>query len=268
MSPFKDPPAKNGADAERPAERTTPLPGRGADAAALYRDLFDNAPVGYHEVDVEGHYVRVNRTEAEMLGYEPSEMVGRFAWEFVIESISRSAFTAKIAEEMPLEPFERTLRHKDGSPVPVLLEERLIRNAAGEPLGIRTTVFDISQRKKAEELLKASEARYRRLIELSPDAIFVQEGREITFVNDAAVRMLGAAGASVLLGRSVLEFIHPDSQSSFELEPVSLDTAQGNLHFQEHRFVTLSADRRAAGRGGGTDTLRAARARRGAARDS
>lgn len=214
-----------------------------ADKEALYQDLFDNAPVGYHEVDAEGHYVRVNRTEAQMLGYSPNEMVGRFAWEFVIESISRSAFAAKIAETKPLSVYERTLRRKDGTPLPALMEERLIRNKAGVPCGIRTTVVDIRQRKKAEEALKASEARYRRLIELSPDAIIVQEGEKITFINDAAVRMFDASTIKDLIGRSVLEFIHSDSLSSFELEPIPLETSQPPLRAQEHRFVTLTGKR-------------------------
>ena len=247
MSDKRDTFGEKQIDTELPEGRITPLPGGGrcggADREALYHDLFDNAPVGYHEVDTEGYYVRVNRTEAEMLGYEPAEMVGRFAWEFVVESISRSAFAAKIAEEMPLAAFERTFRRKDGATVPVLLEERLIRNEAGEPCGIRTTVFDISRRKRAEEALKASEARYRRLIELSPDAILIQEDDIIIFANDAAVRMLGASSTSALLGRSVLEFVHQDSRSSFEIDPDALHTTQDNLRFQEHRFVTLTGAR-------------------------
>ena len=247
MSQIKGHDEKNRDVADQPEGRITPVPGggycEGADREALYRDLFDNAPVGYHEVDAEGHYVRVNRTEAQMLGYEPSEMVGRYAWEFVIESISRSAFAAKIAEEMPLAAFERTFRRKDGAPIPVLIEERLIRDGEGKPCGIRTTVLDISQRKQAEEALKASEARYRRLIELSPDAILVQEGDHITFTNDAAVRMLGASNAGELLGRSVSEFVHRDSQSSFEIVPDSPQTTPDNLRLQEHRFVTLSGER-------------------------
>jgi len=51
-----------------------------SDTEELFRDLFDNAPVGYHEVNAEGRLVRVNQTEASMLGYEPEEMVGHFAW--------------------------------------------------------------------------------------------------------------------------------------------------------------------------------------------
>jgi len=42
-----------------------------------FRELFDGAPVGYHEIDKEGKITRVNRTELDMLGYTAEEMVGR-----------------------------------------------------------------------------------------------------------------------------------------------------------------------------------------------
>ena len=42
-----------------------------------YRELFDDAPIGYHELDLEGRLVRVNSTELRMLGYEAAEMIGR-----------------------------------------------------------------------------------------------------------------------------------------------------------------------------------------------
>jgi len=48
-----------------------------------FRELFDNAPAGYHELDGEGRIVRVNRTELELLGYTEEEMLGRIAADFV-----------------------------------------------------------------------------------------------------------------------------------------------------------------------------------------
>jgi PAS domain S-box-containing protein len=65
--------------------RESVAPSEQSESERRFRDLFDNAPVGYHEVDKDGRYVRVNRTEASMLGYEPEEMVGRYAWDFVVE---------------------------------------------------------------------------------------------------------------------------------------------------------------------------------------
>lgn len=43
-------------------------------------DLFDHAPVGYHEIDGEGRLVRINKTELKMLGYTAEELLGQFVW--------------------------------------------------------------------------------------------------------------------------------------------------------------------------------------------
>ena len=50
-----------------------------------YSELFDHAPVGYHEIDREGRIVQVNQTELDMLGFSAEEMVGRPVWEFAME---------------------------------------------------------------------------------------------------------------------------------------------------------------------------------------
>ncbi len=64
--------------------------------------------------------------------------------------------------------------------------------------------------RQAEEELKESEERYRSLVELSPDAIAVQMKGKILYVNEAAVKLHGAASAQELIGRAVSDFIHPD----------------------------------------------------------
>jgi PAS domain S-box-containing protein len=70
----------------------------------------------------------------------------------------------------------------------------------------------IEEHEAADEALRQSEERYRRLVEASPDAISVQSGGLIVYANDAAVRLLGAKRAEEVVGRPVLDFIHPDSQ--------------------------------------------------------
>ena len=50
-----------------------------------FREMFDDAPIGYHELDTEGRITRVNRTELATLGYSAEEMLGRHVWEFVDE---------------------------------------------------------------------------------------------------------------------------------------------------------------------------------------
>ena len=121
-----------------------------------FQELFDEAPVGYHEIDTEGCITRVNRTELEILGYEAKEMLGRPVWEFNLEEeISRQAVLAKTCGDAPPgRAFERTYLRKDGSMVSVLVEDRLLRDAMGRIEGVRSTIQDITERRELEEQLQ------------------------------------------------------------------------------------------------------------------
>ncbi len=117
---------------------------------AKFKDLFDNAPIAYHELDTEGRFTRVNRTEEMLLGYTEAELIGRHCSEIIVEKASRGAIAAKLAGKMPLHAVERTFIRKDGAHVPVSAEDRLIYDADGKVIGIRSTLQDITQRKQAE----------------------------------------------------------------------------------------------------------------------
>lgn len=131
------------------------------DSEVRFRDLFDEAPVGYHELDVSGLITRVNRTELRFLGYTQEEMLGKHVWDFVEEhEVSHRAVVAKLSGEMPPgQNIERNYLKADGTAIPVLIQDRLIRDAEGGIIGIRTTVQDITERKQMEEeLRRAKEA--------------------------------------------------------------------------------------------------------------
>ncbi len=118
-----------------------------------FRELYDNAPVGYFEYDSQGRITSVNRTELEMLGYTAEEMIGQPLWKFVVgEETVRQQILEKIAGTIPpARGLERTYRRKDGTLLPVLIEDRLLRDTGGRITGIRSTIQDITDRKRSEE---------------------------------------------------------------------------------------------------------------------
>ena len=65
------------------------------------------------------------------------------------------------------------------------------------------------QRQQSAEALRESEERFRQLVELSPDAIFIQSQGRIAFVNAAGVTLHGAGSPSELIGQPVLDGVHP-----------------------------------------------------------
>ncbi len=83
-------------------------------------------------------------------------------------------------------------------------------NEAGQLTGFAKVSRDMTELKRVADALRHSEERYRRLVELCPDALLVLCGERIVFVNTAAVRLLGAGCPEELMGRPLKEIIHPD----------------------------------------------------------
>lgn len=121
------------------------------EAEEKYRELYDNAPVGYFEYDLYGNIVRVNRTALMMLGYRAEEMIGVPCWKFTVDEDMRvQIFETLAGIRPPAHACERTYRRKDGSIFPVLAEDRLLDDSGGRITGIRSTIQDITERKQAE----------------------------------------------------------------------------------------------------------------------
>ncbi|OEF99704.1 hypothetical protein BHF71_07705 [Vulcanibacillus modesticaldus] len=72
------------------------------------------------------------------------------------------------------------------------------------------TKMEIIKRIQIEEKLKESEERYRSLVEISPQIIVLHGNKKIIYVNPAGIRTIGAASMDDFVGRSILDFIHPD----------------------------------------------------------
>jgi PAS domain S-box-containing protein len=92
-------------------------------------------------------------------------------------------------------------------------------------------------RRHSDDALRQSEERYRRLVDLSPDAVLIVRAGRVTFANPAAISMLGATDEAGVLGRPAFEFLHPDERPALadRLNEV-LDGSRAQV-FQERRYV-------------------------------
>ena len=145
-----------------------------------FRELYDYAPLGYHEYNREGKITRVNKTDLQMLGYRAKEMIDQPIWKFNVgEELVKEQVLAKLAGRLPPgSNLVRTYRRKDGSTFPVLIQDRLLKDERGEIIGIRCTIQDITERKRAEEALRKSEEEARLLAQ--ENAVVADIGRIIT----------------------------------------------------------------------------------------
>jgi PAS domain S-box-containing protein len=109
------------------------------------------------------------------------------------------------------------------------------------PVQLRGVMLDITERKRAEEELKESEERYRVLVEFSPNSICVHRDGKLLYVNPAAVRLFGVANRDEVVGRSVLDFIHPDSLPVVR-ERIRQVGAGETAPLIEEKFVTVKGE--------------------------
>ena len=134
-----------------------------------YKELFEEAPMGYLEYDSKGYITRVNRRGLEMLGYMAEEMVGKLAWNFVAEEEeSQELITAKLAgDRPPSKSLERTCVRKDETTFPCLIEDVIFKDKTGRIIGNRSIFQDITERRRTEEEQNRLQAQLSNALEMA-----------------------------------------------------------------------------------------------------
>lgn len=120
-------------------------------------DLYEHAPCGYHSLDANGLVVRMNNTELEWLGYSRQEVIGKIRFPDFLAAASLPVFEEnfpRFLERGYVRDLEFELKRKDGTTFPVLLSGTAVRDAAGRYVASRSTVFDLTERKKLERELE------------------------------------------------------------------------------------------------------------------
>lgn len=182
-----------------------------------YRKLFEEAPVGYHQIDPRGHIVQINRKELEMLGYTLDEILGEPVWKLSFdEDLSKKAVQNKLSGAVAVseKPFERVFKKKDGTTIPVLIEEHPIKDRDGKVLGILSTLRDITEQKQAEEALQKSEEAARRLAQ--ENATIAEIGRIVSStlnIEEVYGRFAEEVQKIIPSDRISINLINPDKKS-------------------------------------------------------
>ena len=87
--------------------------------------------------------------------------------------------------------------------------------------------------------LAESEARYRQLVDLSPEAIFVHRDNRLVLANDRCLSLLGATDRAQLIGRPLLSFVHPDDHAAAQTAIQQLLLTGKAVRFAERRFIRM-----------------------------
>ena len=173
----------------------------GTEGYERYRRFFESSVVGFYRTTLDGQVLDCNPAFVRIMGYASrEELLACHALEFYFSAADRLAFLEQCRSLGSLTNFASRLRRKDGSAVWVLENVKPVLGRDGGPAVIEGTLVDISEQKfaeaarsQAEQALKDSETRYRRLFETAKDGILILDFKtgQIVDVNPFLIEMLG-----------------------------------------------------------------------------
>ena len=119
-----------------------------------------------------------------------------------------------LSERVPLRRVSDrlVLVGKDGSINPIEDNAAPILKAQGELSGVVTVFHSVTEQRRAQQQVRASERRYRTLVEMSPDAVVVHLHGKIVYVNAVAVRLFGAQYREQLQGMKIFGLVAPEER--------------------------------------------------------
>ncbi len=166
-----------------------------------FRLFYEQAPIAYHSLDTAGRLLEVNDEWLGMMGYSREEVVGRWFGEFVtpgqVEQF-RTRFVQLIASGRAC-AAEWELVRKDGAHIVVAIEGRAGHDRHGVFTQTHCVLHNITERKQAEESLRHSEERFRKLVEQASDGFeLLDEEGQFVDANSASCRQLGYAKEELL----------------------------------------------------------------------
>ena len=178
-----------------------------------YHSLVDNMQDAAYRSDLNGILIYVTPSAARILGYSSvDEILGLNIAKDLYYSPEEREKTLRIMKEQgKLTHFEVTLKRKDGLPVIISTNSQFYRDKDGKIIGIEGVYSDITDRKKAEDALKKSEALFSGIFQASPAGILVLVNRVPWKINRSFCRMSGYSEEE-LLGHSTRLFYFNDEE--------------------------------------------------------
>ena len=158
-----------------------------------YRTLQENLPLGIFRSTPVGKIVSVNPAILRMYGYESADQLLNVpAIATYARPEQRREMLDLLSTQGHITDFESEIRRQDGSTMWISTNARAAYDDDGKMIHFDGIDTDITARKAAEDALKASEEKYRRLVELMNDGLgVINENDTITFANDRLCEMLG-----------------------------------------------------------------------------
>lgn len=204
------------------------------------QSLIDSMQDGFSAVDLNGVHLDVNPALCRMTGFSREELIGSGVphpyWppeqhESIIEEFRRVSQGA-------LGELELIFMRKNGERFPVMVTPSVVRDGTGQIVSYAATVKDITERKQAEEVLAASQRRFRDIVNTTDGIVWEADARtfDFTFISRQAERLLGYPIADWLRPGFWVDNLHPDDREWAPAYCLSC-TERMMPHDFEYRFM-------------------------------
>jgi two-component system sensor histidine kinase/response regulator len=155
-----------------------------------FHRLLDETVIAYHDLDRNGIIQRVKRAECNLLGYEPEQLIGRPVYELVApgaKAESKRAVSGKLSGRIPLAPFQREYRRRDGTQLTVEIHENILFDEHENVIGLRSALIDVSERVRAEAELVQNKRLFEEMAKSAPVKLWITNNAgHLIFGNDVA----------------------------------------------------------------------------------
>ncbi len=183
---------------------------------AQLKNIFEYSGAGIHLLDQSGCITFSNQRWAEMLGYEPDELLGKNQSDFILKNdipYSRHLFESLIIGDIEQYQFEPRFTRKDGSHFWSILSATPIKKENGEIESIVSFVSDITEKKQTENALRETERRFREILEnVDFFAVMLDTEGKITFINDNFLLATGWHRPEIL-GENWFDIFMPNKEA-------------------------------------------------------
>jgi PAS domain S-box-containing protein len=214
---------------------------------AGYRAFFENALEGFFRSTLEGRFLEVNPALVHMLGYaSAAEVLAlKLPDDLYVDPTQRQWLRATYEAAGVVKGEALLWKKKNGEQIIVSLHARALHGALGRVVGYEGLVVDITERKRIEEALRQSEARYRTVSDLISDYAYAvriePDGRTVVeWVTDAFARITGFSVQELEAGGGIIRVIHPEDFPNV-LQRLSI-LLSGQPGISEHRILTKSGE--------------------------
>jgi PAS domain S-box-containing protein len=211
---------------------------RHSERERLFSAVVESSNDGIITKTLDGTITGWNRAAERLFGFTAAEAVGNHI--DIIVPPDRHAevreILNRIASGEAIEQYETLRQHKDGKEVEVSLAISPIRSADGGIVGVSKTARDIGHSKRTPRALNQEIEERRRIFETSQDLILVSDPvGNLVQVSPSSLAILGYESAE-MIGRSAIQFIHPDDLESTREEMRSARRGRQMRNF-EARYV-------------------------------